>query len=67
MAFGLGSRMRHIVGIEDCPTLRGNFWGSCEASHCNQWGLCGIVMQRHVNWLSCRLEWWGGLAQSLVY
>jgi len=49
MAFGLGSRMRHIVGIEDCPTLRGNFWGSCEASHCNQWGLCGIVMQRHVN------------------
>jgi len=22
---------------------KGQFWGKCAASHCNQWCLCGIV------------------------
>jgi len=49
MSFGmvdrLGPRMRQIVGIGDCPTERGNFWGRYGASHYNQWGVCGVVVQ----------------------
>ena len=40
----LGPRMRQVVGIRDCPTLRDNFRASYGASHCNLWGLCGVVV-----------------------
>jgi len=31
--------------------------GECGASHCNQWGLCCIVVWKCVNRLSCHLAW----------
>jgi len=37
---------------------RDSFGGECGASHCNQWGLCCIVVSKCMNWSSCHLAWW---------
>jgi len=61
MLFGLvgqlGPRMRQIVGIGNGPVGKGNFGGGYGASNCNQWGLCGIVMQKCVKRSICHLGW----------
>jgi len=48
MPFGvighLGPRMKQAVGVGDCSMARGSFGDICVASHCNQWGLCCIVV-----------------------
>jgi len=30
---------------------KGQFWGEIGASHCNQLGLCGVVILCHEGWL----------------
>ena len=32
----VGSGMRHVVGFGVRSTGGGNFWGECEAPHCNR-------------------------------
>jgi len=49
------------------PKGRGSFSGECGASHYNQWGLCCVVVWKCVNRSSCRLAWWMGWAQALMY
>jgi len=43
---------------------RGSLEGEFAASHCNQWGLCCIVVWKCVQRSSCRLAWWVGSAQA---
>ena len=40
--------MRQIDGCADRPTGRGSFGDGYGASHCNHWGLCGIVVRKCV-------------------
>jgi len=57
MPFGMvgrmGPRMRQIVGFGDRSTKKGNFGGECWAPRCNQWGACGVAVQKCVNSRSC--------------
>jgi len=61
MPFGVvgrpGPGMRQVVGYGNCPMQKGNFGGERGASHCNQWGLCGVVVQKCMNRPSCHLGW----------
>jgi len=43
------------MGVE-IVKRNGQFGGKCVASHCNQWGLCGVV-------ILCREEWRRGSFQ----
>jgi len=48
MPFGmigrLAPKMRQVHRGGYGPMARGNFGGECEVPHCNQWGLCCIVV-----------------------
>jgi len=44
-----------VVIIEGERAVFGSEFG---ASHCNQWDLCYVVVQKYVNRSSCRLRWW---------
>ena len=52
MLFGLvgwmGPRMKQVLGFGDWSVERGNFGGEYGATRCNQWGLCGIAVQKCV-------------------
>jgi len=37
--------------------VKGQFWGEFGESHCNQWALCGVVVQKCMTQLSCCLGW----------
>jgi len=54
MPFGAVSGVSQVMGILDgggCHRRgRGSFGGKCGASHCNQWGLCGVVIFRREGW-----------------
>jgi len=70
MAFGLEwgrSRDECIRWGVDCQKGRGSFGSKCGASHCNQLGLCGIVVQNCMNQLRCHLGWWVGSTKEWVY
>jgi len=53
MPFGIVSGVGRRMGILDGGSLsskgKGNFWDEFEASHCNQWGRCCVVVQKCVN------------------
>jgi len=40
---------------------RCSFGGEFGVSHCNQWGLCWVVVQKCMEKLRCCLAWWVGL------
>jgi len=48
MPFAVVSEVSRGMGVldrgGDGSRGRGNFGGECGASHCHQWGLCGIVV-----------------------
>jgi len=48
MPFGMVSGISRLMGVLDasgeCRRGRGSFWGEFGASHCNQWGLCCVVL-----------------------
>jgi len=54
---GVGRGMGILDGVEIVEG-EGHFRGNCGASHCNQWGLCCVVVRNCVNWSRCHLEWW---------
>jgi len=45
---------------------RGNFGSKCGAPHCNQWGVCGIAVQKCVNRHSCGSGWCMGSTKGGV-
>jgi len=53
MPFGVVSRACRGMGVldrgGDHQRGRGSFGCECEASHCRQWGLCGIVVRNCIN------------------
>jgi len=49
-----------------CWRGRGIFGSEFGASHCNEWGICCIVVWICVQRSSCRLAWWVGLPQALM-
>ena len=52
------AEMRQLVGFGDRSTGRGNIGGEFGASHCNQWGLCGVpVLAKCGNCRSCGMGW----------
>ena len=55
MPLGVLSVVGQGMGVLD----RGGdcFGGKCGASHCNQRGLCDVVVRRCVNRSGCRLGW----------
>jgi len=58
MPFEMMSRVGRGMGVlegGDCRRGRGSFGSEFVASHCNQWGLCCIVVWKCVNRLSCHL------------
>ena len=59
MPFGVVRAVGQGTGVldggGDRQRGRGSFEGEFGASHCNQWGLCCIVLQKCVNRLSGRL------------
>jgi len=64
MPFGVVSEVGQGMGVlngdSDRWRRRGSFGNKFGASHCNQWGLCCIVVWKCVNRLSCHLGWeWG--------
>jgi len=63
----LGPRMRQVDRGCNRPTGRGNFVGGYGTPHCNQWGICGVVVWKCVKRSSCRLEWWMGSGERGVY
>jgi len=67
MSFGMLSGVSREMGVlavgGDCGRERGSFEGNCGESHCNQWGLCSIVVRKCVNRSRCHL---GFLAQAFV-
>ena len=61
---GIGRGMGVIlVGSGYCRRGRGSFWGEFGASHCNQWGLCCIVMRER---RSLPKLLWGGLVTIMA-
>jgi len=44
MPFGVVSGIGVLDGGGDRQRKRGSFGGNCGASHCNQWGLCDVVL-----------------------
>ena len=42
-ACGIGRGMNVLDGTGDRPRRKGNVSGEFGASHCNQWGLCGVI------------------------
>ena len=48
-----GSRVRQVVGFDDCSTRRGTFGGAFGARHCNQCNLYGIGLRQCLNRRSC--------------
>jgi len=59
MLFGLVSGIGRGMGILDVggdnSRGRDNFGGECVVYHCNQCGLCGILVQKCMNRSSCHL------------
>jgi len=61
MVSGVSRGMGLLDGVGDCRRVRSSFDGEFGVSHCNQWGLCSIVVSKCVNRSSCRrLGWWVG-------
>jgi len=52
---GLGLGVLDFGG--DRRRRRGSFGGEFMASHCNQWGICCVVVWKCVKRSSCRLAW----------
>ena len=52
MPFGVVSGVRLGMGAldfgSDCQTGRGSLGGEFVASHCNQWGLCCVIVWKCV-------------------
>jgi len=46
---------------------RGSFGSEFGVSHCNQWGLCGVLVQKCANRSSCHLGWWVRSIEGWVY
>jgi len=61
MPFGMVSGIGQEMGVLDRGGyhrwVRGSFLGIFGASHCNQWGLCCIVVQLYINRSICHLAW----------
>jgi len=56
MPFGLVSGVGPGMGVLDRVETaqgKGQFGGKCRASHCNQWGLCGVVVRNCGNGSRC--------------
>ena len=60
---GIGRKMGELDGGGDFQKESGSFGGKCGAFHYNQWGLCGIVVQKCMSRSSCHL----GSNQTLMY
>jgi len=45
---GMDPGMRQVVGFGDPSTGMGNFGGKCRSPHCNQWGVCGVVVPSQI-------------------
>ena len=63
----MGTGMRQEVGLGIGARERIILWGECGASHCNQWGVCGVAVQKCVNRRSCGLGWCVGSAAASMY
>jgi len=53
-------------GFGDRTMRDGNFGGECGALHCNQWGVCGITVQKCVKRHICGLGWCVGSTEALA-
>jgi len=62
----MGPRMCSVDRSGDCPILRGNFRSGYRVAYCNQWGICGAVVQVCKKRSSCHLGWRLGLGQRMV-
>jgi len=59
MPFGIVSGVSRMMDVLDGVVIvegKGQFWGEFGASHCNQWGLCWIVLQE---WCALLKLLWG--------
>jgi len=57
MRFLMGRWIRQVVAFGDQFTGEVNVGGECGAPHCNQWGVCGIAVQKCANRSCCSLGW----------
>jgi len=62
----MGPGMRQVVVFGDRYMGGGNFGVECGVPHCNQWGVCGLAVQKCVNCQSCGLGLCVGLDEALV-
>jgi len=56
----MSPKMRQVAGFGDHSMGWGNFgskYGDNGAPHCNQWGVCGIAVNKCVNRRRCSLGW----------
>jgi len=51
----------------DCRRGMGSFGGECGTSHCNQWGLCGIVILCHEGGDTAFPNYFGVSFQLFIY
>jgi len=61
-----GSREEEDSWFWGLSTRVCNFVDKCGAPNCNQWGICGIGVQKCMNHRSCGLGWCVGSTESLV-
>jgi len=64
---GGGRGMGVLDGVMIVEAEGAVFGGEFGASHCNQWGLCCVVVWKCVNRSSCRLVWWVGSPKAFMY
>ena len=62
----MGPGMRQVVGFGDRSTGGSSFGGEYGVPHCNQWGVCGVAVQKCMNCRSCGLGWCVGSAEASV-
>jgi len=59
MSFGVVNGVGRGKGVLDWVVIvegKGQFGGKCGTCHCNQWGLCGLI-------ILCREGWRRGFSQ----
>jgi len=66
MVIGFGRGMVVLDGDGYRRRGRGSFGVEFGAYHCNQWGLCCVVVWKCMNRLSCCWGWWVRWAQALM-
>jgi len=54
-----------LHGGGDCRGWKSSFGGKCEASHCNHWGLCCVVVQKSIEPIEMRFAVVSGVGEGI--